>query len=406
MKKLNSKNFLPGLIILLLNSSVFITDTTSQWVLVGNGLANTTFYSLAANSNTIFGGGGISSSVVYKSTNHGTNWTASLNLSVSFYSLAANGNNIFAGSDGLGVYYSSNNGTSWTQTTLNNLAVNALIVNGNRIFAGTTTNGVYITNDNGANWTQTSLNNRTVLELTAKGDTIYAGTSIYGVYLSTDNGSTWSQTSLNNFYIHSLAVNGNNLFAGTSGSGIWRSTNNGTNWIQVGLNNQSVHSLAFYGDTVFAGSYTTGVYLSYDNGVTWTPRNEGINTGLNIRAFCILDNYIFTIPQSRIYRRPLSELTATETVSNEIPKQFSLSQNYPNPFNPVTSIEFSLPERDFVSLKMYDATGREIEVLVKSELNPGTYRAKWNAANYSSGIYFYKISAGSFTETKRMILIK
>jgi hypothetical protein len=408
MKKSNGKSFLLGLIIFLLNSSIFIPETISQWVLVGNGLINTTFHSLAANSNTIFAGGGISNSIVYKSTNNGTNWTASLTLNVSFYSLAANGNNIFAGSDGLGVYYSSNNGSNWAPTSLNNLTVNALTVNGNRIFAGTNQNGVYITNNNGANWTQTSLNNQSVLSLAVKGDTVFAGTTSSGVYISTDNGTNWTQTSLNNQWIKSLAISGNNIFAGRSALGalsLYFSTDNGTTWALTSLNSNSVWSLSTSGNNVIAATYGTGVYASTDFGTNWTQRNEGLS-GMFVRALCISNNYIFACPDSRVYRRPLNELTGIQPVSNEISEHFSISQNYPNPFNPVTNIEFTVPKSSFVKLVIYNSLGIEVETLVNYELNHGTYKADWDASEYPSGVYFYKISAGSFSETKRMILVK
>ncbi|HWA07365.1 MAG TPA: T9SS type A sorting domain-containing protein, partial [Ignavibacteria bacterium] len=93
-------------------------------------------------------------------------------------------------------------------------------------------------------------------------------------------------------------------------------------------------------------------------------------------------------------------------VSNEIPNGYSLSQNYPNPFNPVTTIEFSVPVSGIVKLVIYNSLGKEVESLVNNQLNPGKYKADWDASKYSSGVYFFKILAGSFTETKRMILVK
>ena len=102
------------------------------------------------------------------------------------------------------------------------------------------------------------------------------------------------------------------------------------------------------------------------------------------------------------YSQPLN----IQPISNEIPKQFSLSQNYPNPFNPTTNFEFSIPQTEFVNLTIYDAMGRVVETLHNGELKPGTYEAEWNASNFPSGVYFYKLSANSFIETKKMILIK
>jgi hypothetical protein len=88
------------------------------------------------------------------------------------------------------------------------------------------------------------------------------------------------------------------------------------------------------------------------------------------------------------------------------PTTFSLMQNYPNPFNPSTTISFSLPSKSIVSLKVFDLTGKENATIVSQELSAGTYSRQWNAAHMSSGIYFYRLQAGSFTETKKLVLLK
>ena len=93
-------------------------------------------------------------------------------------------------------------------------------------------------------------------------------------------------------------------------------------------------------------------------------------------------------------------------ISNEVPNGYVLEQNYPNPFNPNTVINFSIPEKSFVELKIYDLKGSLIEVLTSKELSPGSYSAYWNAENFSSGIYFYSIITKDFTQTKKMILLK
>jgi len=92
-----------------------------------------------------------------------------------------------------------------------------------------------------------------------------------------------------------------------------------------------------------------------------------------------------------------------------------LQQNYPNPFNPSTNIRFSVPllsqggvsRRDgVVSITIYNSLGKEIGLLVNEQLNPGSYEVTWNASDYASGIYFYVLKAGSFSESKKMLLIK
>ena len=93
---------------------------------------------------------------------------------------------------------------------------------------------------------------------------------------------------------------------------------------------------------------------------------------------------------------------------NGIPGEFALSQNYPNPFNPVTKISFNLPA-DFsgnVSLRIYDMTGREVAKLLDENLTTGLYEVQWNAAKYSSGVYFYRLNAGNYSDIKKMILVK
>ena len=90
----------------------------------------------------------------------------------------------------------------------------------------------------------------------------------------------------------------------------------------------------------------------------------------------------------------------------ETAQTFSLSQNYPNPFNPVTSIRFSLPEISNVRLSVFDISGREVKNLLNGKLNAGTYEYNFNAEGISSGVYFYRIDAGKYSEIKRMVLLK
>ena len=110
-------------------------------------------------------------------------------------------------------------------------------------------------------------------------------------------------------------------------------------------------------------------------------------------------------------RTALIESFRDETLSsvsenNSVPGDYFLSQNYPNPFNPETNLEFGISELGFVSLKVYDGMGREVQTLVNEKLSPGSYTVKFNGDGLASGIYFYSFKVNGFTETKRMILIK
>jgi len=293
---------------------------------------------------------------------------------VTVVSLAYSGNNLFAGTvgngGGNGVYLSTNNGTNWTQTSLNDQGVTGLGVNGNNIFAGTGDNNIYLSSNNGASWTQSSSNITGVAySLAANGDNVFAGTfnPISGVYLSTDNGTSWNQTSLNNQYVWSLAVSGNNVFAGTLGSGVYVSTNGGASWMQwnKSLGNDTVYALCIFNNYIFAGTYGNSVY-----------------------------------------RRPLGELVSIQPISEQIPAHYALEQNYPNPFNPTTKFKIQLSKLSDTRVTVYDVLGREVEILVNQQLKPGTYEVEWNAANVPSGVYFYQLTAGEFSQTNKMILIK
>jgi Secretion system C-terminal sorting domain len=89
-----------------------------------------------------------------------------------------------------------------------------------------------------------------------------------------------------------------------------------------------------------------------------------------------------------------------------LPRSYRLNQNYPNPFNPSTTITFTLPLRSFVSLKVFDLIGREVATIVSEEMQAGNYTRQWNASDLPSGTYFYRLQAGSFVETKKLILLK
>ncbi len=99
-------------------------------------------------------------------------------------------------------------------------------------------------------------------------------------------------------------------------------------------------------------------------------------------------------------------VTSVEEESENIPKEFVLYQNYPNPFNPTTTLRFSLPQREHVSLKVFDVLGREVATLVNEELNSGEHLVDYNAKGLPSGVYFYRLSVGGFIETKKMLITK
>ncbi|NNG26515.1 MAG: T9SS type A sorting domain-containing protein [Ignavibacteriaceae bacterium] len=95
-----------------------------------------------------------------------------------------------------------------------------------------------------------------------------------------------------------------------------------------------------------------------------------------------------------------------DRTQTDVPTNFNIKQNYPNPFNPNTTIKYQIPELNFVTLKVYDVLGNEIATLVNEEISIGIYEITFDASNLPSGIYFYRLQAGDFIQTKKMILMK
>ncbi len=101
------------------------------------------------------------------------------------------------------------------------------------------------------------------------------------------------------------------------------------------------------------------------------------------------------------------QLSTLDVATNDpIPSEILLKQNYPNPFNPTTKIRYTIPKTQHVSVKIYDLLGRELKTLVDEVKDPGQYQTVWDGANYASGVYFYRLIAGSFVQVKKMLLVK
>ena len=93
-------------------------------------------------------------------------------------------------------------------------------------------------------------------------------------------------------------------------------------------------------------------------------------------------------------------------ICRQIPEEYTLSQNFPNPFNPSTNISYALPKNEFVKLTVYNVLGKTIAILVNEQKHAGSYNVSFNASALPSGIYFYKLSAGSYVNIKKMMVIK
>jgi hypothetical protein len=139
------------------------------------------------------------------------------------------------------------------------------------------------------------------------------------------------------------------------------------------------------------------------------PKNPDGSSSVHTMAFS--EGFAFAIRwdgEQQLWRRPLSELVTgiDEGTINSNPYEFSLSQNYPNPFNPSTTIRYGLPHRSGVQLTVFNTLGQQVALLQNEELDAGFYQVQFNASGLSSGVYFYRLSAGDFMETKRLLLLR
>jgi hypothetical protein len=161
---------------------------------------------------------------------------------------------------------------------------------------------------------------------------------------------------------------------------------------------------------------------SFDNKIAWYESDEfqnfilhtistGASNANSVLAIDMdgdgdIDVLSASIDDDKIAWYRNDSVVGVESISNEIPIDFSLNQNYPNPFNPTTTIQFSLPQNSYITLEVFNTLGEGVGVLASEELSAGSYNYSWDAYNLTSGVYFYQLNAGSFVETKKMLLMK
>lgn len=185
-----------------------------------------------------------------------------------------------------------------------------------------------------------------------------------------DGGNTWLSQQLPGTVYSFHMVNHSTGWINVWGYGgsLLKTTNSGINWnVQIDLGLTGVMEMSFINELTGWAVGTEGLVIKTTNG---------------------------------------GELVPLNIIQSELPKEFLLLQNYPNPFNPLTNLKFLLPVSGITSLKIYDVLGREIQVLVNQHLSRGTYEVQFDGSNLPSGVYFYKLESNSFTETKKMVLVK
>jgi len=246
----------------------------------------------------------------------------------------------------------------------------------------------------------------------------------YGAYSVTTNGGLiWTEHNFDSlrFYPNDLRLKSNAewFFAGYNYTGTYngvlvRTTNMGNDWDYKFFPNTLLGSIDFSSNLTGYASGDKGImYKTSDGGLNWFPTYCISNDYLN-GIYFVNDLTGYAVGGSGQIIKTTTGGGAPigiQSVTNVVPKSFLLYQNYPNPFNPVTTIQFLIPapsplERAGVRLVIYDLLGREAAVLVNEQLPPGTYEVEWNASNFSSGVYFYKLEAGDFLVTKKMVLLK
>ena len=335
-----------------------------------------------------------------------------------------------------------------------------------KILAGTHEKIYYSTN-NGNSW-QAIINYRTnpCFLVTSQGSILVGGE---GIFRSTDDGISWAKiadTSIARgvWRMVQTQTPAGIILAGSFASfleearGIIRSTDNGQTWAfsNNGLIGwaKSIVDMAAWPDgnsEVLIATYLDGIYRSPDAGITWQKINEikeplgdavGILPPLGVFAAGggtvdgVWRNSFYQLKSDGTWERILPHIfqrfivlslakfdnqrlligtndglllmtfNTTSVEEPAAPISYKLNQNYPNPFNSSTTISFSIPTYEFVTLKVYDVLGREVATLVNENLSAGSYSYNFDASNLTSGVYLYKLQAGKHSETKKMMLMK
>ncbi len=399
---------------------------------------------------------------VYSSSDLGNTWTTSLLVSADISNTQVRGilclgSNIFISSYGGKMYYSTDDGSTWTDITgslicgnaydmveteeyvfvttdnglyrtpkdtinwipVNNgipvLACGSIIYQDDKLYLGTKYGGMFTSTNFGESWDYIGLSGLIVLTIVKYENYIFAGTHENEICYSTNEGATWQKTG--NFVgrVNRVLVKNGYLFAGTYYDGIHRCVIGEFNWTKLG-NNPTFFpytlNMINYNEYIMVGTLDYGILISNDNGNSFYQLNNGFPFSTSVYALNFNNNYLYSGTPNGFYRQPvvanLMAITEVEEENNNevIPSAYALHQNFPNPFNPSTTISFSIPNAEFVTLKIYDSVGKEVETLVNENLQAGSYKKQFNATNLASGVYFYRLQAGSYYQTNKMILIK
>ncbi len=322
--------------------------------------------------------------------------------------------NIFIGGSH-GFYASSDGGVKWNSVndfpgSVGTVFPEELIgmPNGNIIMG--THERIYYSTNHGASWdsSKSTYDHHEGFAMNSSQE-LFSGSFLGKVYKSTDSGINWTHLStmplkngISQVQIYSLAISrSDSIYTASWFDGIYRSGDNGKTWslISSTINPTEIISLR---DGSIAALYNGKVYRTTNDGVTWD------SVGSSFPAECLSiavdkEGYMY-VGTNGLYK---SQSPITTVAEHELPPStFTLRQNYPNPFNPSTVIGYQLPVNSVVTLKVFDLLGREVATLVDEGKPAGNYTVQFSGKHLASGVYFYRMQADNFIETKKLLLQK
>lgn len=253
---------------------------------------------------------------------------------------------------------------------------------------------------------------------------IYTGADDGRVMVTTNSGTNWTDISagLPVRYVTDVVVdkrNPNVAYVTLSGfnmdernTHVFRTTNYGANWVNITGNLLNVPANSLIIDynkdsTLFVGT-DAGVFYTTRLGASWVQLGTGLpNSPVFDLIYHQASFKLVAATHGRsMFEVDISNLPSVINNNTTSANDFILKQNYPNPFNPETNISYELKQKAFVTLKVFDLSGKEVAVLVNGIKASGSYNVKFSGADLSSGLYFYKLESGEFSEVKKMMLIK
>jgi hypothetical protein len=231
-----------------------------------------------------------------------------------------------------------------------------------------------------------------------------------GILKTTNGGTTWIQKYTGTDQYNSLSFPDHRTgFASSVEGYVMNTTDGGESWSRSASAIQSLSTeLYFVSSSVgYLVASRGAIWKTTDGGGTWSQQVSGTSQNLQSVFFTSANTGYAVGWYGTILKTTTGgNTTSVAQSSQERPEGFQLFQNYPNPFNPTTTIEYSVPERASVELKVVDVLGRVVTTLLNEEKPAGAYTVRWNADGVASGVYFYRLKAGGFVQTRKMLLVR